>query len=181
MELFSEQSEHIVALDNSPEMLRVARAKIDRIPAKNGTNIDVMLGDFNALPLDDASFDTLILHQVLHYAQNPKRVIEEASRVLADNGRLMIVDFAPHDLEELRRNHAHARLGFSNDIIEQNMRKAGLHMAHQCELPNKRNQSNDDAALTVSIWLGHKNTIKNSANGESSHANNKVSKLKVVK
>lgn len=158
IELFAHMSKYAAAVDNSPEMLRVARAKIDRISANSGSKIDVMLGDFNALPIDDASFDTLILHQVLHYAQYPQRVISEAARVLSDNGRLMIVDFAPHNVEDLRKNHAHARLGFSNAMIEEIFRNAGLYLAHHSALPNK--QTSEDA-LTVSIWLGQKNAAMN--------------------
>ena len=152
-ELFADQSDHIVALDNSPEMLRVARTKFDQITEKTGNVIDVMLGDFNALPIDDGSFDTLILHQVLHYAQNPQRVITEASRVLRDNGRLMIVDFSSHNVEELRKNHAHARLGFSKEAIEEIFEQANIHLAHYVALPSKKM---DSEALTVSIWLGQK-------------------------
>lgn len=155
IELFAGQCEYVAAVDNSPEMLRVARAKIDRISANTGSKIDMMLGDFNDLPIDDDSFDTLILHQVLHYAQNPQRVIDEAARVLSDHGRLMIVDFALHNNEELRKNHAHARLGFSHDAMIQNFRSAGLYLSHHSELPS---DSDKEDALTVSIWLGQKNS-----------------------
>lgn len=169
IELFAAQSDYAAAVDNSPEMLRVARAKIDRLSANTGSRIDMMLGDFNALPINDGSFDTLILHQVLHYAQNPQRVINEASRVLSDNGRLMIVDFAPHNHEDLRKHHAHARLGFSKDIMVQNFRSAGLHLAHHSELPNHKSSAE---ALTVSIWLGQKNN-----NGQNSISKNNDAKI----
>ena len=55
-----------------------------------------------SLPLDDGCADTVIIHQVLHYAQQPAAAIDEAARVLAPGGRLLIVDFAPHEREELR-------------------------------------------------------------------------------
>lgn len=193
VELFADQSEHIVALDNSPEMLRVARAKFDQITKNIGNNIDVMLGDFNDLPINDGSFDTLILHQVLHYAQDPKQVIKEAARVLSSNGRLMIVDFSPHNVEELRKNHAHARLGFSTAAIEESFGHAHIHLAHHVALPSKKM---DGEALTVSIWLGQKtietkNIKTNYRNSEASPKLNgspksgasheKVSTLKVIK
>ncbi len=183
VELFAGQSDYIAAVDNSPEMLRVARAKLDDISSDN--MIDIMLGDFNALPLDNNSFDTLILHQVLHYAQNPQRVINEAARVLSDNGRLMIVDFTPHNHEELREKHAHARLGFSDEMINDIFNVAGLHMAHSVNLPNIQEQPNNDTenSLTVSIWLGQKNQTKPSNNTKNTNNTHKISRnnLKVVR
>ena len=55
-----------------------------------------------ALPLDDGSADTIIIHQVLHYAHSPAAAIAEAARVLAPGGRLLVVDFAAHEREDLR-------------------------------------------------------------------------------
>ncbi len=186
IELFAEQCEYAAAIDNSPEMLRVARAKIDRLA---GSKVEMMLGDFNDLPIDNSSFDTLILHQVLHYAQNPQRVIKEASRVLSEGGRLMIVDFSSHNVEDLRKYHAHARLGFSNDMIKQNFRNAGLHLVHHTDLSNNEVQNkvkdkninkNSDDALTVSIWLGQKmgsKSINISENQNEDITNNLSDKL----
>ncbi|MFC4293384.1 ArsR/SmtB family transcription factor [Sphingorhabdus arenilitoris] len=150
IELFAHNADHFTAIDNSAEMLRLARAKLAALPAGGGdaAKIDIMLGDFNALPLPDASQDTILFHQVLHYAQAPERVIAEAARVLAPSGRMMIVDFAPHDKEELRSIHAHARLGFSNDLILRSFANGGLHLADHATL--------DGGELTVKIWLGQK-------------------------
>jgi SAM-dependent methyltransferase len=90
----------------------------------------------------------VIFHQVLHYAQHPEGVIAEAARVLAPKGRLVIVDFAVHDREELRTVHAHARLGFADDVIAKAFEASGVHLAHQVEL--------DGGALAVKIWMGQK-------------------------
>ncbi len=150
IELFARKSEHYVALDNSAEMLRLARAKIAGLP--NATELqsktEIVLGDFNALPFPDQQFDTILFHQVLHYAQHPERVIAEAARVLAPDGRLMIVDFDAHNLEELRTVHAHARLGFSDDTIRRTFAAAGLSLVRQETL--------EGGKLAVKIWLGQR-------------------------
>jgi ubiquinone/menaquinone biosynthesis C-methylase UbiE len=148
IELFAEDSARFVALDNSTEMLRLARAKLSRLNDEAAGKVDIMLGDFNALPLGDEAFDTVIFHQVLHYAQHPEGVIAEAARVIAPGGRLVIVDFAAHDHEELRTVHAHARLGFADELITKAFEASGVHLAHQAIL--------DGGALTVKIWLGQK-------------------------
>jgi ubiquinone/menaquinone biosynthesis C-methylase UbiE len=148
MELFAAEASHFVALDNSTEMLRLARAKLGNMDADVSGKVDIMLGDFNALPLADAGFDTVIFHQVLHYAQHPEGVIAEAARVMAPKGRLVVVDFAAHNREELRTVHAHARLGFADDMIAKAFQANGVHMAHQTSL--------DGGALAVKIWMGQK-------------------------
>jgi ubiquinone/menaquinone biosynthesis C-methylase UbiE len=147
MELFASQADHFVALDNSTEMLRLARAKLGNMGSLS-PNIDIVLGDFNALPFGAQEFDTVIFHQVLHYAQHPEGVLAEAARVLAPDGRLVIVDFAAHDREELRTIHAHARLGFDDELITKAFRANGVELVQQVSL--------DGGSLAVKIWLGQK-------------------------
>lgn len=147
IELFANDADKFTAIDNNAEMLRVARAKLSKMP-NDSPKVEIMLGDFNTLQLPDASYDTILFHQVLHYAQAPERVIAEAARVLAPGGRMMIVDFAAHDREELRTIHAHARLGFRDEMIARAFAGCGLELARQETL--------DGGALCVKIWLGQK-------------------------
>ena len=143
--LFAGQSHSVVALDRSAEMLRLARGKLPRDIADK---VRFLAGDFNDLPLETASADTAILHQVLHYAQAPERVIAEVARALRDGGRLLIVDFAPHEREELRLRDAHTRLGFSDQQIAAWYAAAGVAM--------ERVETLAGGALTVKLWLGQR-------------------------
>jgi ArsR family transcriptional regulator len=104
-------------------MLRIARARLQGLPAHK---LDLVRGDFTALPFADRTFDTVLFHQVLHFAQDPGAVLTEAARVLAPSGRIAIVDLAAHDREELRERHAHARLGFSDEQMLGFLTDAGL-------------------------------------------------------
>jgi ubiquinone/menaquinone biosynthesis C-methylase UbiE len=158
IELFASNADHVTAIDSNSEMLRVARAKLASAPGLSSDfhKVDILLGDFNALPLADGSHDTILFHQVLHYAQAPERVIAEAARVLAPSGRMMIVDFAPHDREELRSIHAHARLGFSDALILRAFANGGMHLADHATL--------DGGELKVKIWLGQKHGSQKSSN-----------------
>ncbi len=148
IEIFAKDAERYVALDNSVEMLRLARAKLAGLSnaAQVQGHTEIVLGDFNLLPFADQSFDTIVFHQVLHYAQTPDRVIAEAARVLAPDGRMVVIDFANHDVEELRSVHAHARLGFSDDMIKRIF--AG------CSMELSRTQTLEGGQLAVKIWLG---------------------------
>lgn len=145
IQLLGPMASQVTAIDRSPDMLRLARA---RVPEDAGDKYALVIGDFNGLPVDAGSADTVILHQVLHYAQAPEVVIAEAARVLDANGRLLIVDFAPHEREELRVRDQHARLGFSDDQMESWFAQAGLILEPPQSLPG--------GALTVRLWLGRR-------------------------
>jgi ArsR family transcriptional regulator len=143
-EIFAPSVRRITALDRSPEMLRIARAKLADQPVP----IDLVQGDFLYLPLADASIDSIVVHQALHFAHEPDRVIAEASRVLRGGGHLLIVDFAPHEDEEMRTLAAHARLGFSDAQIRGWFASAGMVL--------ENSQTLEGGDLAVKLWLGRR-------------------------
>ena len=122
-ELLAGKADHIVALDKSLAMLRVARAKLQHISADR---LEVIQGDFTSLPFAPDSFDTVLFHQVLHFANSPAAALNEAARVTAAGGRIGIVDFDAHQHEEFRVKHAHARLGFAEEQMHGLLREAGF-------------------------------------------------------
>lgn len=112
-----------IGVDASRDMLAVARSNLDRAGI---TKASIRHGDIFNLPLDGQSFDLVTIHQVLHYLEEPEAAIAEAARMLVPGGRLVIIDFAPHGLEHLRDEHAHARLGFSHQTMGDWLQKANL-------------------------------------------------------
>ncbi len=142
LELFAERVNTAVGIDMSRDMLAIARANLEQNKRANCT---VRQGDMYQLPFAAQGFDTVLVHQVLHYADDPARVVGEAARVLRPGGRLAIVDFAPHQLEELRTEQKHRRLGFSNVDIFAWCRLVGMEPKEKIELPG--------GPLTVVIWL----------------------------
>jgi DNA-binding transcriptional ArsR family regulator/precorrin-6B methylase 2 len=146
IELFAGRAESAIGIDRSPEMLRLARAKLTEAGLDGA---ELRQGDMYALPFDAGVADVIILHQVLHFAQQPAAAISEAARLLDGGGRLLIVDFASHDHEALRDRDAHVRLGFGDDQIEGWFQAAGLAMDRVEELVGD--------GLTVKLWLGVRN------------------------
>jgi ArsR family transcriptional regulator len=144
-ELFETSAESVVALDNSPEMLRLARARLQHLAPGR---VELVQGDFAALPFADASFDTVLFHQVLHYAQSPEAVLAEAARVARPGGRIAIIDFAAHDREELRSAHAHVRLGFADGQVRELLAAAGFEPGAGASLAGDE--------LTVMIWTAER-------------------------
>ena len=141
--LFGRDAAFALGIDRSPEMLRLARVKL----AEAGLpTAELRQGDMYALPLVSGAADTVILHQVLHYAHNPAAAVAEAARLLGPGGRLLIADFAPHEREELRSRDAHARLGFADDAVLGWLAAAGL--------DGQVVEHLEGGELTVTIWLG---------------------------
>ncbi len=114
LEVLGRHVERGIGIDLSREMLQVARTNLERAGLRN---CYVRHADMYALPLDEAAVDAVTFHQVLHFASDPARAIAEAARTLKPGGEIVIVDFAPHALEHLRADHAHRRLGFSDDEV----------------------------------------------------------------
>ena len=138
-----------LGIDLSADMLSVARANLERAGVRNAT---VRQGDIYNLALPRDAFDVVIVHQVLHFLEDAPRALKEAARVLKPGGRLLVVDFDPHDLEFLRDEHAHRRLGFAPEIMESWLTQAGLvPQSHRLLSPD--NGKSGEGRLTVSLWL----------------------------
>lgn len=132
-------------IDTSREMLAVARANLD---AAGLNRAHVRQGDIMNPDLPGEAADVITLHQVLHYLDDPQRAIREAARALRPGGRMLIVDFAPHDLEFLRDEHAHLRLGFTMEQVAGWLENAGLELRDQRKL-----DAGAKGGLVVTIWL----------------------------
>jgi SAM-dependent methyltransferase/DNA-binding transcriptional ArsR family regulator len=149
LELLGGRVKRAVGVDVSPEMLAIAR---DKLAKPELSHCRVRLGDIFRLPFDggEAGFDAVLFHQVLHYLDDPAAAVAEAARTMRKGGRLLIADFAPHELEFLRTDFAHRRLGFSDKEVQ-----GWLHAAKLKYLGAEAIAPHGSAAdkLTVKLWL----------------------------
>lgn len=134
-----------VGLDLSQNMLNIARRNVAQAGLER---VELRHGDIFATRLPSGSADLVLVHQVLHYLADPAAAMAEAGRLVSPGGRLLVIDFAPHELERLREEHQHRRLGFADEEIGRWMADAGLRCAAPIVLPP------DTDGLTVSIWTG---------------------------
>src|SRR3954454_21851131 len=148
IELFGPRASLAMGIDRSSEMLRLARVKLEEA----GIQSSLRQGDMYALPLADGSADTIVIHQVLHYAHSPASAVAEAARVLAPGGTLLVVDFAAHEREELRATDAHIRLGFEDEAMTGWFAAAGLTVDQVQHLRG--------GELTVTLWRGVKTAVR---------------------
>ena len=147
LEIFGTRASRAVGFDISPDMLTIARAKLDELAAEN---CQVRQGDCANVPLEDNVADIVILHQVLHFLDDPQRAVNEAARITRPGGCVLIADFGPQEMEDLRNEHAHRRLGFAGDEMNHMLRAAGLFAAAGDTLTAQ------NTPLTVAMWQAEK-------------------------
>ena len=143
IELLGAEAVSATGVDRSPEMLRLARAKL---AAGDTASAEVRQADMRALPFEAQSFDTVTLHHVLHFADDPAATIEESARMVAPGGKLLVVDYAPHTREDFRTRFQHLRLGFEDAAVSSWIASAGLVSAVVSH--------HSGPELTVTLWQG---------------------------
>lgn len=151
LELLADRYERGLGFDVNQSMLSLARAKLNAVGLDHA---QVRHGDLYHVPVADGVADAVVMHQVLHFLSEPHIAIKEAARLLAPGGRLLIVDFAPHDLEFLREEHAHERLGFPPEQVNAWISEAGLKPRSHADLAPAGQGA--EKKLTVSIWLAER-------------------------
>ena len=150
LEVFGGVISRGIGIDINRDMLAIARAKLEE---NQLTHCQVRQGDIHNVSLPSACIDVVTVHHVLHYLNDPSMVINEASRLLNNKGRLLVVDFAPHDMEVLRQEHAHRRLGFSDQEITYWCENAGLKISR---IEHLKASSKSNSPLTVTLWVATK-------------------------
>ena len=160
LELFGTRATRCIGFDINADMLSLARANLD---AEHLRHCQLRQADITHLPLTENTADIVIMHQVLHFLEDPAAAIAEAARVLTLEGLLLIADFAPHDMESLRDEHAHRRLGFTDIEINNMLISAGLYPHRAEELHADDDNEN---LLSVYLWLAGGKSIKGTAKGK---------------
>ena len=145
LEVLSGSYKRGIGIDSSREMLAVARS---RLATSGITHAQARLGDIGDVDLAAGPADVIVIHQVLHYFDDPGRMLAQARRLLKPGGEMIIVDFAPHDLEFLRTEHAHRRLGLSQSQMSGWAATAGLKVEAVREFPSQTSER----GLTVCLW-----------------------------
>ncbi|MEM1398642.1 MAG: metalloregulator ArsR/SmtB family transcription factor [Pseudomonadota bacterium] len=147
IELAGPIANQVIGIDLSRDMLAMARGNLFKAQASVGDlgfDWQVRQGDLHRLPLDADSADAAIMHQVLHFLEDPQAALADVGRILRPGGRLVLVDFAPHHIEALRRDHAHTWLGFSSAEVSSWLAQAGFSSIEVDKLPG--------TPLTILVW-----------------------------
>jgi len=140
LELLAPRVSQGVGVDASKAMLALARSRLARAGL---AHCAVRLADMYRLPLADASFDLAVTQMVLHYAEDPPGVLAEVARVLRPGGRLIIVDLAQHDREDVTTRLAHRWPGFSDDAMRSLLAQVGMEQGEAVPI---------EGPLAIRLW-----------------------------
>jgi len=152
LEVFGPHVTEAIGFDSSPDMLTLARSRLSNLGQEN---CQVRQGDIVGLPLGPGQADILIMHQVLHFVDDPTMALAEAARVLKPGGRILIADFAAHDLVYLRDEHAHRRLGFRDIDIENWLNEHDLVL----DVSEHMTSTSGNTDLEVVLWVATKSPL----------------------
>ncbi|MDA3039400.1 MAG: metalloregulator ArsR/SmtB family transcription factor [Actinomycetota bacterium] len=145
LELLADRIDFGIGVDLSTQMLNVARSRLDDF-----AHCTVRRGDVYNLDVEAGSVDVAVLHHVLHFLEDPAAAVAEAAHTLAPTGRLLVVDFAPHGHEQMRREFGHRWLGFESADIRTWCEGAGLELAAPVILAPASSATRN--SLTTVLW-----------------------------
>jgi SAM-dependent methyltransferase len=147
LELLAPHSERSIGLDVNHDILVLARAALSDAQLSQAS---VRQGDLHRPPFEAGSFDVAVMHHVLHLLDDPGAAIADAARLLRVGGRLLVVDFAVHELEFLRDRHGHRNLGIADEDMRTWASAAGLAIESERSLLPPAEVGD---RLTVRLWL----------------------------
>jgi len=120
-ELLAPRARSVHCLDISQRVVDAGKERLC-----NYSNVSFAAGDMHDLPVEDASFDTVLLMHALTYTEEPQAVFNEASRVLRPGGRLLAATLQEHPHKNAVEAYNHVNLGFTASALEAFCRQADL-------------------------------------------------------
>jgi arsenite methyltransferase len=131
----------VEGIDFSESMVALARRRCGTLPT-----VSLRIGNVDALPYDDASFDAAVCAQVYEYVPDTERALRELRRVLKPGGRAVIVDtdwescvWHSSDGERMRRVidcwNTHCPHPHLPRVLGRMLREAGLSVSAPVVIP----------------------------------------------
>lgn len=109
---------------------------------------EYLQADMHAMPLPDASFDTIFLMHALSYSRQPSDVIAELARLLRPGGQCIISTLAKHQHEATVAGFDHVNQGFEPKQLSAMLKKAGLKVG-SCEISLRESQAPYFSVITA--------------------------------
>jgi ArsR family transcriptional regulator len=141
--LLAPRSRHVTCLDISPKVLQACRKRLQGL-----ANVEFALGDVQELRFTDASFDQVLLLNLLTYATDPERALAEAARVLRPGGDLVVTTLAAHEQNDVTAGYGHVHAGFRLPDLRDWLTDAGLHV-DRCEATSREKRPPHFAVISA--------------------------------
>jgi len=150
-QLLAPRARSITCVDVSETLVHAARVRL-----AGHANARAEVADLHALPFADASFDQILLLNVLTHLGTPGRAIAELARVLRPDGRLALVTLAAHDHLDVTAAYGHVTAGFRPADVRRLLEKAGLDV-EQCAVTSREKRAPQFEVVTA---FAHKTVTK---------------------
>lgn len=142
-ELAADRARSWTCLDVREAMVDAARKRL-----AGRANVRYAVADAHALPFDDASFDQVLLFNVLTSAERPADVVAEAARVLRPRGTLAVIALDAHDHPEVTAAYGHLHAGFRPASLKKLLQRASL-TVRSCEVTSRERRAPHFGVLTA--------------------------------
>lgn len=120
--------EHVVALDNSKDMLaKATRTCID----ERLNNVDLIEGVTDTLLARGDAFDLIVANMVLHHVPSPADIFLDAAALMNSGGCFIVSDLCSHDQDWAKENCGDLWLGFEPEELTAWAADAGLSAGEQ--------------------------------------------------
>jgi len=127
--VLAEQARAVIGVDSAPSMLSLAERR------SAGLAGSMRMGELEHLPMADGEADFAVMCLTLHHLPDPALALIEARRVLSPSGTLVVIDFAPHQDETMRRRFGDRWLGFSREQLFGWLDRSGFALTDRSEYP----------------------------------------------
>jgi DNA-binding transcriptional ArsR family regulator/protein-L-isoaspartate O-methyltransferase len=134
-QLLAPRARSITCVDVSEKLVDAARVRL-----AGHANARCQVADLQDLPFAAASFDDVLLLNVLPFLKQPGTALAEAARVLRPGGRLALVTLADHEHMSVTSAYGHVQPGFAPAALRRLLGKAGLDV-ETCEITSRERRA----------------------------------------
>jgi ArsR family transcriptional regulator len=120
-ELLAPRAKSITCIDRSEKLVAAASARLGSLKGARAVH-----GDMHELPFERASFDQVLMLNVLQYTKDHEGALAEAARVLRPGGVLVVTTLAHHRHHEITDAYGHVSRGLTAAALERALEAAGL-------------------------------------------------------
>ncbi|MEM9455286.1 MAG: metalloregulator ArsR/SmtB family transcription factor [Myxococcota bacterium] len=129
--LLAPRARTVTCLDRSARVIEAAHERLAQRP-----NVRLCQGDMHAMPFDDRSFDQVLHFHALTYAEDPRRALAEAFRVLRPGGDLVLVTLHAHGHPEISATYSQVVDGFTVADLRTLTEQAGFCVS-RCDITSR--------------------------------------------
>lgn len=155
----AKKAAEVIAVDNSSQMLCIARDEADKAEL---TNIRFMDGNAEQLPLEPEAVDLVYANMLLHHVNDPLQVFKEMNRILKPGGKVIVTDINEHEHTWLRQEKSDLWLGFSRDDLSEWLKEAGFNHIQVkeagCDCCTGTSDSRKTVKIPTLLAIGQKET-----------------------